>query len=129
MENFELFGNVFSLLVSVSKLFYYDLSPTFFQPNLSGLCCYCSVAQLCPTLGDPLDCRTPGFPVLHQLLELAQTHVHLIADTIPQSYPLSSLSSCLQSFPASGSLPKTFQWLSHHVAKILELHLQHQSLQ
>ena len=34
------------------------------------------VAQLCPTLCDPLDCRTPGFPVWHQLLELAQTHVH-----------------------------------------------------
>ena len=34
----------------------------------------CSVTQLCPTLCDP--CSMPGFPVLHHLLELAQTHVH-----------------------------------------------------
>ena len=33
-----------------------------------------SVAQSCPTLGDPMDCSTPGFPVHHQLPELAQTH-------------------------------------------------------
>ena len=35
-----------------------------------------SVAKLCPTLCDPMNCSTPGFPVLHRLLELAQTHVH-----------------------------------------------------
>ena len=35
-----------------------------------------SVGQLCPTLCDAMDCRTPGFPVHHQLQELAQTHVH-----------------------------------------------------
>ena len=40
----------------------------------SGFCV--SVAQLCPTLCDPVDCSTPGFPVLHYLPELAQTHVH-----------------------------------------------------
>jgi len=34
-----------------------------------------SVTQLCLTLCDPMDCRTPGFPVHHQYLELAQTHV------------------------------------------------------
>ena len=32
--------------------------------------------QSCPTLCDPMDCSTSGFPVHHQLLELAQTHVH-----------------------------------------------------
>ena len=36
------------------------------------LCCCCSVAQLCPTLCYPIDCSTPGFPVLHYLLEFAQ---------------------------------------------------------
>ena len=36
----------------------------------------CSVAQLYLILFDPMDCSTPGFPVLHQFLELAQTHVH-----------------------------------------------------
>ena len=35
-----------------------------------------SVAQLCPSLCDPMDCSTPGFPVQDQLLELIQTHVH-----------------------------------------------------
>ena len=38
--------------------------------------CYCSVAKLCLTLCDPMDCSTPGFPVLHHLPEFAQTHVH-----------------------------------------------------
>ena len=37
---------------------------------------FSSVAQSCPTLCDPMDCSTPGLPVHHQLLELAQTHVH-----------------------------------------------------
>ena len=39
------------------------------------------VAQLCPTLGDPMDCSTPGFPV-HQPPELAQIHVHRVSDAI-----------------------------------------------
>ena len=51
----------------------------------SPLCCYRSVAQSCPTLGDPIDCSRPGFPVLHHLLELAQTHVHLHTDSDPAS--------------------------------------------
>ena len=37
---------------------------------------FSSVAQSCPTLCDLMDCRTPGFPVHHKLLELTQTHVH-----------------------------------------------------
>ena len=36
----------------------------------------CSVAQLCPTHCNPMNCSTPGFPDLHHLPELAQTHVH-----------------------------------------------------
>ena len=40
------------------------------------------VAQSCPTLCDPMDCSTPGFPVHHQLPELAQTHVHQVGDVI-----------------------------------------------
>ena len=45
---------------------------------------------LCPTLRDPIDCRTPGFPVLDDLPELAQTHVHRVSDAIQPSHPLSS---------------------------------------
>ena len=37
-------------------------------------------------------CSTPGFPALHLLLELAQTHVHLVSDAIQPSHPLSSAS-------------------------------------
>ena len=53
-----------------------------------GLCCCCSVAQLCPTLYDPMDCSTPGLLVLHHLLELAQTHVHWVSYAIQPSQPL-----------------------------------------
>ena len=52
------------------------------------------------TFCDPMDCSTPGFPVHHQLPELAQTHVHPVSDVIQLSHPLSS---CLQTFSASGS--------------------------
>ena len=38
--------------------------------------------QSCPTVYDPVDCSTPGFPVHHQLPELAQTHVHQVSDAI-----------------------------------------------
>ena len=44
----------------------------------------------------------PGFPVLHQLLELGQTHVHQVGDAIQSSHPVIPFSR-LQSFPASGS--------------------------
>ena len=46
--------------------------------------------QSCPTLYDPINCSTPGFPVHHQLPELAQTHVHRVGDAIQSSHPLSS---------------------------------------
>ena len=49
-----------------------------------------SVTQSCPTLCDPRDCSLPGFPVLHRLLELAQTDVHRVGDTIQPSHPLLS---------------------------------------
>ena len=45
---------------------------------ITGMCC--SVSKLCPTLGDPMDCSTPGFPVLHCLLEFVQTYVHWVCD-------------------------------------------------
>ena len=51
---------------------------------------FSSVAQ-CQTLCDPTDCSTPGFPVQHQLPELAQTQVHQVGDAMQLSHPLSSL--------------------------------------
>ena len=53
---------------------------------------FSSAAQSCPTLCDPMDCSMPGFPVYHQLPELAQTHVHRVGDTIQPSHPLLSSS-------------------------------------
>ena len=55
-------------------------------------CQFSSVAQFCPALCNPMDCSTPGFPIHHQLLELAQTHVHQVSDAIQASHPLSSTS-------------------------------------
>ena len=64
----------------------------------------CSVV---PMLCDPMDCSTPEFAVLHQLLELAQTCIHRVGDTI-QLFQFSVVSfSRLQSFPASGSFPRS----------------------
>ena len=66
---------------------------------------FSSVAQSCLTLCDPVDCSMPGLPVHHQLPEFTQTHVHWVGDAIQPSHPLIPFSSCLQSFPASGSFP------------------------
>ena len=49
-----------------------------------------SVAQLWPTLCDPMNRSMPGFPIYHQLLEFTQTHVHWVSDAIQPSHPLSS---------------------------------------
>ena len=52
--------------------------PSEVSPHLRGVwfptCC--SIAKTCSTLSDPVDCSTPGFPVLHCLLEFAQIPVH-----------------------------------------------------
>ena len=82
------------------------------KKNLQHPFCCCSIIQSCWTLWDPRDCRMPGFPALHQLPELAQTcplsrwyHPTISSSVIP-------FSSCLQSFPASGSFPTSqlFTW-------------------
>ena len=44
--------------------------------EIKGFGCCCSVAKSYVTLCDPVNCSTPGFPVLQYLLEFAQTHVH-----------------------------------------------------
>ena len=74
---------------------------------------FSSVTQLSLTLCNAMDCSTPGFPVHHQLPELAQTHVHCSVDIGRWCHPTISssvipFSSCLQSFPASESF--TMSW-------------------
>ena len=51
---------------------------------------FSSVVQSCPTLCNPMNCRTPGLPVHHHLSEFTQTHVHRVSDAIHPSHPLSS---------------------------------------
>ena len=51
---------------------------------------FSSAAQSCPTLCNPMDCSMPDFPVHHQLLKLAQTHVSWVDDAFQPSYPLLS---------------------------------------
>ena len=46
------------------------------------------IVQTCLTFCNPTDCSTPGFPVLHHLLELAQTRVHWVGDAFQSSHPL-----------------------------------------
>ena len=65
----------------------------FILYRIAFSCMVCSVAKFCPTLCDPMDCNMPGFPVHHQLPELAQTHVHHVSDAIQPSHSLSSASS------------------------------------
>ena len=69
--------------------------------------CCCLVAQLCPTLFDPMDC-TPGFPVLH-CIGVCRNSCPLIWWCHPTiSSSVAPFSSCLQSFPASGSFPRAY---------------------
>ena len=76
-------------------------------------------------LCDPMDCSMPGFPVLHCLLEFAQTHVHWVSGQWTSSAALFSFCLCLSQDQG------LFQWVgsSYQVAKVLELQLQYQSFQ
>ena len=87
-----------------------------------------SVAQLGPTLWDPMDCSIPGLPVHHQLPEFTQTHVHWVGYAIQPSHPLSSPSPPAFNLSQHQGL---FKWVNslHQVAKVLEFQLQHQSFQ
>ena len=98
-----------------------------FLPHLQSVG-FSSVAQMCPTIWDPMNCSTPGIPVHHQLPESTQTHVHRVGDTIQPSDPLWSPSPPALNLSQHQGL---FQWVSslHQVAKVLESQLQHQSFQ
>ena len=64
-------------------------------------CKFSSVTQSCLTLCNPMDCSSPGFPVHHQLPELAQ-----VGDAIQPSHPLSSPSCPALSLSQNQSLFK-----------------------
>ena len=83
---------------------------------------FSSVAQLCPTLCDPMNHSTPGLPVHHQLPELTQTHVHWVGDAIQPSHPLSSP---FPPVPNPSQHQSLFRWVNplHEMAKVLEFEL------
>ena len=68
---------------------------------------FSSVAQLCPTLCNPMNSSTPGLPVHHQLPEFTQTHVHRVSDAIQPSHPLLSPSP-----PSTSSIVSISFWKS-----------------
>ena len=93
--------------------------PLIFRFNLVILLCI--VVQLLSHvwLCNPMDCSTLGFPVLHHLLELAQTHVHWVGNAIQPSHPLSAPSLTLNLsynqgiFQRVGSLHQAAKELEH----------------
>ena len=79
-------------------------TPVFFPGKSHGQrslasyspCCCCHwVTKLCLILCNPMNCSTPGFLVLHDLLEFAQIHIHWVSDAIKPCHPLSSPSLAL----------------------------------
>ena len=84
--------------------------------------------SVCLTLCNPLNRRTPGLPVHHQLPESTQTHVHWVGDAIQPSHPLSSPSPPTFNLSQHQSL---FQRVrsSHQLAEVLELQLWRQGQQ
>ena len=118
MEDIVLFHNI--LWDPQRSLFPAFPYPSIFMLVVSLLLFSCSVVS---------DSLWPhGFPVPHHFPEFAQVHVHWISDAIRPSHPLSSSSPSAFSLSQHQGL---FQWVScsHQVAKVLELHLQHQSFQ
>ena len=87
-------------------VFAYHLN--FLIPKSLVSCCCCSVSKSCPTLLDPLDSSTLGFPVLHDLPEFAQTHVCWVGDAIQPSHPLLSPSPAF----SLSQRQDLFQWVS-----------------
>ena len=80
------------------------------------------VAQSCPTFCEPMNHSTPGLPVIHQLPEFTQTHVHWVGDAIQPPHPLLSPSPPAPNHSQHQGL---FQWVnsSCEVARVLEFQL------
>ena len=66
---------------------------------------FSSIGQLWLTRCIPMDCSMPGFPVCHEIPELAQTHLHLVGDAIQPSHPVSAPSPPAFNLPQ----PQSFQ--------------------
>ena len=94
--------------------------------TLSGSLQFSSVTESCLTFCDPMDCSMPGFPVLHHLWELAQTHVPWVGDAIKPSFPLPPPSPFAYNLSQNKGL---FQWVGSSPQEAKVLKPQHQSFQ
>ena len=65
----------------------HDSSSSFQISDSSYTYQFSSVTQSCPTLCNPIDCRTPSLPVHHRFPDFTQTHVHWVGDVIQPSHP------------------------------------------
>ena len=115
-------GSCFLVLGSFLQVHFYLIEVKVLGNSIfscSRICC--SVTQSCRTPCDPMDCSTAGFPVLHYLLEFAQTEVQW---NIQLSHPLMPPSPPAFSLSQHQDL---FQWVgsSYQVGKVLELQLQY----
>ena len=113
-----------SLTSPASARRFFTTCATCEPPNT--ICC-CSVTESCLTVSEPLNCSTPGFPVLHSLWVCSSScplsrWCHPTISPLPPPFP-----------PAPGlSHPQGLcQWVDclHLVVRVLELQHQHQSLQ
>ena len=95
---------------------------------MASLVLFSSVTQSCLTLWNLMDCSTLGFPVHHQLPELAQTHVQQVGDAIQLSHSLLSPSPPAFNLSQHQGLFLCISSL-HQLAQVLALQLQHQSFQ
>ena len=116
----------------MSFVYIYVFQKVYLLFKLFLLCTFCiqfsSVTKLCPTLWDPMNCSTLGFPVYHQLPELAQNHVHRVSDAIQLSHPPLSPSPPAFNHSQHQGLFQSVSSLNQ-VAKVLEFQLQDQSFQ
>ena len=80
-----------------------------------------------PAVFNGMESKKTGFPVHHQLLELAQTHIHQFSNAIQSPYPVSPSPPAFSLSQHQG----LFQWISssHQMARVLEFQLQHHSFQ
>ena len=83
--------------------------------RLKSCCCYCClIAKSYPILCNPMNCSTPGFPVLHYLPEFAHTHVQCVDDAIQLCHPLLPRLLLLSIFPSirffSNELALCMRW-------------------
>ena len=86
----------------------------FLQPKMKNLYSvqFSSVAQLCLSLCNPMDCSTPSFPVFDHLPEFVQTHVHWVGDAIQSAHPFLPPFLLPSIFSASGSFPMSWLFAS-----------------